>query len=99
MTERAHLAQNSAAKSEASTKVDNPIVFNSVKMGTTAYGCLIRARKSKGITQAQVAARIGISTSQFNRVENGHDTLDSDQFFAWAVAVGCSVKVTRNDVL
>lgn len=67
-------------------------------MGVSSYGTLARSRKSLGLTQAQVAAKIGISPSQFSRVENGHDTVDSDQFFAWAQAVGCTVRVTRNDV-
>lgn len=69
------------------------------KMGIAAYGTLARSRKSLGLTQAQVAAKIGISATQFNRVENGHDTVNSDQFFAWAACVGCSVTVTRNDTV
>lgn len=68
------------------------------KMTLTAYGTLARSRKSTGLTQKQVAEKIGISVSQFSRVENGHDTVTSDQFFAWASAVGCTVKVTRNCV-
>lgn len=68
------------------------------KMGIVAHTTLLRARKSLGLTQAQVAKSIGITQHQFNRVENGHDRLDSDQFMVWAAAVGCTVKVSRNDV-
>lgn len=68
------------------------------KMGLSAYATLIRARKSLGLSQGQVAKRIGITLHQFNRVENGHDTVNSDQLMAWAAAVGCTVKVTRNDL-
>lgn len=69
-----------------------------IKMGLAAYATLARARKSRGLTQKQVAERIGISATQFSRVENSHDTVTSDQFFAWAAAVGCTVRVTRNDI-
>ena len=67
-------------------------------MGIVAYGVLARSRKSQGLSQAQVAALIGCSASQFNRVENGHDTLNSDQFMRWAQAVGCVVTVTPEAV-
>lgn len=60
-----------------------------------AYGELARARTSCGATQATVAKRIGISRSQFSRVENGHDTVTADQLFAWAAAVGCEVIVRK----
>lgn len=68
------------------------------KMGIAAYGVLRRARKSLGLSQTAVAKKIGISPWQFNRVENGHDHVTDDQFFRWAAAVGCTVKVTRNNV-
>lgn len=68
------------------------------KMGVAAYGTLARARKSLGLKQTTVAEKIGISATQFSRVENGHDTVTSDQFMRWAAAVGCTVRVTRNDV-
>lgn len=68
------------------------------KMGIAAHATLLRARQSLGLTQVQVAKSIGISPCQFNRVENGHDTVTSDQLMVWATAVGCTVSVTRNDV-
>lgn len=64
----------------------------------SAYATLARMRKSLGLKQTQVAARIGITATQFSRVENGHDTVTADQLFAWASAVGCTVRVTRNDL-
>lgn len=69
------------------------------RMGIAAYVTLRRARLSFGLTQKQVAERIGITASQFNRVENGHDTVNSDQLMLWAAAVGCTLTVTRNDVV
>lgn len=73
---------------------------NATRMGTMAFSTLIRARKSLGLSQAAVAKRIGVGREHFNRVENAVDgmSLTHDQFMLWAAAVGCTVKVTRNDV-
>lgn len=65
-----------------------------------AFAALIRTRKSLGLSQATVAKRIGVTREHFNRVENAVEGchLTDEQFFHWVAAVGCTVKVTRNDV-
>ena len=65
-------------------------------MGVAAYSVLAQSRKSLGLTQRDVAERIGISVTQFNRVENGHKTVTSDQIFSWAEAVECVITVKKN---
>lgn len=69
--------------------------MSAAAQGMAAYGILARSRKSIGLTQRDVSDQIGITVSHFSRVECGHKTLTSDQFFAWAAAVGCVVSVGR----
>jgi transcriptional regulator with XRE-family HTH domain len=67
-----------------------------VSMGVTAYSKLARSRKELELTQRDVAEKIGVTVTHFNRVENGHKTVTADQLFAWAEAVGCTISITRN---
>lgn len=69
--------------------------MSAASQGMAAYGALARSRKSLGLTQRDVSEKIGVTVSHFSRVECGHKTVTSDQFFAWADAVGCVVSVGR----
>ena len=62
-------------------------------MGVPAFATLVRSRQSLGLTQRDVAERIGISVAHFSKIENSHRTPTSDQLFSWAEAVQCVVSV------
>lgn len=70
---------------------------SAAEMGIAVYGKLARSRKSRGLTQRDVADRIGISACQFSRVENSHKTVTADQLFAWAEAVGVVLTVVSSE--
>ncbi|MBC3185675.1 helix-turn-helix transcriptional regulator [Corynebacterium sp. zg-331] len=46
------------------------------------------ARKERGLTQAALAEKTGISRRTLSRLENGHPGLAEDNFFAIARAIG-----------
>lgn len=68
------------------------------KMGVAVHGYLARQRKSLGLKQRQIAASIGIDQYQFSRMLNGHIPMPDEVLFAYAAAVGCTIRVTRNDI-
>ena len=49
--------------------------------------CLIEARRSAGITQVEVAARLGKPQSYVSKVERGERRLDVVEFTDWANAL------------
>lgn len=58
--------------------------------GTQALAVFVALRKARadaGLTQEQVAARIGMSRANFARMENGHHPPMSPRLFEWAEEV------------
>ena len=47
-----------------------------------------RAREQKGLTQAQLAERLGVHRGTVSRVETGKRALELGEFFDWADALG-----------
>lgn len=56
---------------------------------------LLEARKKAGLTQAQVAERIGATKSYISRVERGQIVPTASSFFRIASALGYSVELVR----
>lgn len=54
---------------------------------------LRRARAASGLTQAEVAARLGIHMRTLRRWENGESDPPAHMLFRWAAFVGVVVKV------
>jgi transcriptional regulator with XRE-family HTH domain len=54
---------------------------------------LRRARADSGLTQAEVAARLGIHMRTLRRWENGEGDPPAHMLFRWATAVGVVLKV------
>ncbi|WP_028602070.1 helix-turn-helix domain-containing protein [Ottowia thiooxydans] len=51
------------------------------------------ARKAKGLTQAALAARIGLSQSRISHLELHAQELSVEQLLAWCEAVGLELAV------
>ncbi len=51
------------------------------------------ARKAKGMTQAVLAGRIGVSQSRVSQLEQNPDTLNVAQLLAWCSALGLELAV------
>lgn len=62
---------------------------------------LVESRKSRGVTQAELAARLGCQQSMIARLENGERRLDVIEFinFARALAVAPSELLARVEQL
>ena len=59
-------------------------------------GQLLRnARKEAGMTQAEVAAKIGANKSYISRVENGLIVPTATSFFRIIAAMGMQVQITK----
>ena len=56
---------------------------------------LFEARKKAGLTQAQVAERIGATKSYISRVERGQIVPTASSFFRIASALGYSVELVQ----
>ncbi len=54
----------------------------------TFLDCLIEARRSTGVTQVEVATRLGKPQSYVSKVERGERRLDVVEFTDWAGALG-----------
>ena len=74
--------------------------MTAVTMRESFIGTLARARNSLGLSRSAVGKRIGTTAPHIRALESEPEkaTLTPDQLAAWAAAVGCTVKVTRNDV-
>ncbi len=59
----------------------------------TVLADLRRARATSGLTQAEVAARLGIHMRTLRRWENGEGDPPAGMLFRWAAVVGVGVKV------
>lgn len=45
-------------------------------------------RKGAGLTQTEMAKRLGVSQQVVSLIESGHRRIDVIEFHAWALAVG-----------
>lgn len=54
-------------------------------------------RKAQGLTQAQLAARLGVAQSRISAVEKDASSLTSEQLFRWLAALDTRL-VLRTDV-
>ena len=55
-------------------------------------------RKAQGLTQAQLAARLGVAQSRISAVEKDASSVTSEQLFRWLAALDTRL-VLRTDVL
>ena len=59
---------------------------------------LLAARKTQGLTQSALAARIGLSQSRVSHLELNAQELSVEQLLAWCAALGLELAVgTRGD--
>jgi transcriptional regulator with XRE-family HTH domain len=58
---------------------------------------LIKRRKSRDLTQADVARRIGVSVSTVQSVEVGRDNPSYKVMEKWAALLGCSMNLFHVD--
>ena len=49
---------------------------------------ITRLRKASGLTQVEVAARLGTDQSTYSKIEKGVRRMDVVEFVAWAEAIG-----------
>lgn len=54
-------------------------------------------RKARGLTQAQLAARMGVAQSRISAIEKDATTLTTEQLFRWLTALGASVVLRTDD--
>ena len=54
-------------------------------------------RKARGLTQVQLAARMGVAQSRISAIEKDAATLTSEQLFRWLAALGASLVLRMDD--
>lgn len=54
-------------------------------------------RKARGLTQAQLAARMGVAQSRISAIEKDATTLTNEQLFRWLAALGASMVLRVDD--
>jgi HTH-type transcriptional regulator/antitoxin HipB len=57
------------------------------------------ARKRRKLTQAQVAARLGLSQNRISHLEQHPDELSFKQLLSWCTAVGLELRLGERDSL
>ncbi len=63
-------------------------------------GQLLRAaRKQRGLTQAEVAARLGLSQNRVSHLEGHADELSVKQLLTWCAVVGLELSLAQRQVL
>lgn len=55
------------------------------------------ARKQRGLTQAQVAARLSLSQNRVSHLESHPEELSLRQLLAWCAAVGLELQLSERD--
>lgn len=58
-------------------------------------GQLLRGRKEAGLTQDDVAARLSVGLSTFQRWEQGRSSPTADQLFRWADCVDVEISSAK----
>ncbi len=59
---------------------------------------LRRVREEQGLTQAELAKRLGVHRQTISRTETGKRPLELGEFFDWAQALGVDYKVIFSDI-
>lgn len=59
---------------------------------------LIRARKKRGLSRAELGRKLGISYAHIHRIEEGFRNPSFPVMERWAAALGCSITIFRDDV-
>jgi HTH-type transcriptional regulator/antitoxin HipB len=54
-------------------------------------------RKSKGLTQAQLASRVGVGQSRISHLEQHPDELSVQQLLAWCSALNLELSIGPKD--
>ncbi len=66
-----------------------PVLTNAAQLGATLHA----ARKARGVTQSDLAGRIGLSQSRISHLEMHAGELSFDQLLAWCGALGLELSV------
>ncbi|EGR2511287.1 helix-turn-helix domain-containing protein [Vibrio cholerae] len=62
------------------------------KLASAVGKCIVKMRKSKGLSQEKLALQAGIDRSYVGRVERGEVNLTVEKLYNFAEALGCDVK-------
>lgn len=79
-----------AASNYSPTSVVQPLLT------ATQLGQLLRAaRKQRGLTQAEVGARLGLSQNRVSHLEGHADELSVKQLLTWCAVVGLELSLAQ----
>ena len=79
-----------AASSSSQTSAAQPLLT------ATQLGQLLRAaRKQRGLTQAEVGARLGLSQNRVSHLEGHADELSVNQLLTWCAVVGLELSLAQ----
>ncbi len=79
-----------AASSSSPVSVAQPLLT------ATQLGQLLRAaRKQRGLTQAEVGARLGLSQNRVSHLEGHADELSVKQLLTWCAVVGLELSLAH----
>ena len=79
-----------ATPSSAATSAVQPLLT------ATQLGQLLRAaRKQRGLTQAEVGARLGLSQNRVSHLEGHADELSVKQLLTWCAVVGLDLSLAH----
>ena len=79
-----------AASSSSPTSAVQPLLT------ATQLGQLLRAaRKQRGLTQAEVGARLGLSQNRVSHLEGHADELSVKQLLTWCAVVGLELSLAH----
>ena len=79
-----------AASSSSPTSSAQPLLT------ATQLGQLLRtARKQRGLTQAEVGARLGLSQNRVSHLEGHADELSVKQLLTWCAVVGLELRLAQ----
>ena len=67
--------------------------YEALEEETTLIGAMLDARQRAGLTQAQVAERMGVKQPVVAKLEGGKSNVSFDTLKRYAHATGCKVKV------
>lgn len=75
-----------------------PILSSQPLVTALQLGQLLKAaRKRRALTQAQLAARLGLSQNRISYLEQHPDELSVKQLLGWCAAVGLELRVGARD--
>lgn len=83
-----------AASSSSPTSAAQPLLT------ATQLGQLLRtARKQRGLTQAEVGARLGLSQNRVSHLEGHADELSVKQLLTWCAVVGLELSLAHRSAM